>query len=353
MKFGGSWGRMFDRFHGNAAAAGTLRQMLASDRIPQTILLDGPKGAGKATLVRRFAAELLGDAAKIEADDLSLDANRERIAEREKWPAEKRNEEPLLFAGHPDFLTFAPDGPLRQLTIPQMRTLREMAQYKPLRGKRRVFLIDEIDRANEQAANSLLKTLEEPPEHLIVFLTTSNAYDLLPTIRSRAVPVRLSPVGEDDMQAFLDERGGVDEPKLRLALANGSPGLAVSIDLDAYKARRESMLALLKAASGAAPFSAWVKHSEKLSASKSEKLEEHLAILAQLLEDLLLLSNGLPAPRVDDVARDVGEIQKRAGFPWTLRAVTRVNQLARHVRRNIQKGLALDSLAIELRSLTA
>lgn len=344
---------MFDGFYGNAAAASTLRKMLDSGRIPQTILLDGPKGVGKATLVRRFAADLLGDRARIESDDLSLETNRELVAEREKWTSEKRNEEPLLFASHPDFLTFAPDGPLRQLTIAQMRVLREMAQYKPLRGARRVFLIDEIDRANEQAANSLLKTLEEPPEHLIVFLTTSNAYDLLPTIRSRAVPIRLSPLTDGEMEAFLAARGETGEAKLRLALANGSPGAAVSIDLEAYKARRESMLALLKAACGAAPFSAWVKHSEKLSASKSEKLDDQLAVLAQLLEDVLLVSNGLAAPRVADVARDIAEIEKRAGFRWILRAVTRVNELARQVRRNIQKSLALDSLVIELRSLTA
>ena len=75
----------------------------------------------------------------------------------------------------------------------QMRLLRERAQLKPLRGVWRVFLIDMIDRANEQAANSLLKVLEEPPAHLIVILTARNPYDLLPTIRSRAVPFRLGP----------------------------------------------------------------------------------------------------------------------------------------------------------------
>src|SRR5207302_1946036 len=116
--------------------------------------------------------------------------------------AEKRNEDPLLFATHPDFVTFPPDGPLRQISIPQMRLLRERAQLKPLRGSRRIFLIDHIDRANEQAANSLLKTLEEPPEHLILFMTAENAYDLLPTIRSRSVSFHLSPLEEGDMRAF-------------------------------------------------------------------------------------------------------------------------------------------------------
>jgi len=69
-----------------------------------------PEGVGKATLARRFAAQLLHDAHKIEQDDLSLESNQNLIADREKWTAEKRNEDPLFFASHPDFLTFAPMG---------------------------------------------------------------------------------------------------------------------------------------------------------------------------------------------------------------------------------------------------
>src|SRR5260221_13976559 len=178
------------------------------------------------------------DAPKIDQDDLSLEKNAELISEREKWTADKRNEDPLLFSSHSDFIPFPPDGPLRQITIQQMRLLKERAQLKPLRGSWRVFLIDGIDRANEQAANSLLKTLEEPPAHLVLILTARNPYDLLPTIRSRCVPLRLSRLREDEMHAFLDSRG-LDHPERRLALAQGAPGVAVSIDLEAYDRRRD------------------------------------------------------------------------------------------------------------------
>src|SRR5690348_6517871 len=166
----------FENFYGNANAALTLKQMIEGNRISQTILLSGPEGIGKATLARRFAARLLGGAEKIERDDLSLPANAEIIEQREKWPADKRGDDPLLFSTHPDFITFAPDGPLRQLTIQQMRLLRERAQFKPLHGSHRVFLIDRLDRANENSANSLLKLLEEPPEHLILIATAENLY---------------------------------------------------------------------------------------------------------------------------------------------------------------------------------
>ena len=112
-----------------------------------------------------------------------------------------------------------------------MRPLKDRASLKPLKGAWRVFLIDSIDRANEQAANSLLKVLEEPPSHLILIMTARNPYDLLPTIRSRAVPFRLSRLSEDDMRAFVTARG-LDQPERRTKLAEGAPGLAVSIDLE-------------------------------------------------------------------------------------------------------------------------
>jgi len=98
-------------FFGNRAATETLLEMIRGQRIPQTLLFSGPEGIGKATLARRVGATLLGDAThKIEQDDLSLDANSSLITEREKWTADKRNEDPLLFSSHPDFVTFAPDG---------------------------------------------------------------------------------------------------------------------------------------------------------------------------------------------------------------------------------------------------
>jgi len=338
---------MFESYWGNRHIVEALEQMIQKDRLAQTLLFSGPEGVGKATLARRLGGRLLGRRDLIERDDLSRPDNLEIISARERWPAEKRNEDPLLFATYPDFVTFAPDGPLRQISIQQTRLLKERALFLPHKGNRRIFLIDHVDRANDQAANSLLKTLEEPPTHLILILTAENAYDLLPTIRSRAVPFHFAPLGEEEMRAFVHARR-LEEPERRILLAAGSPGAAVSLDLETYDKRRAAMLALLQTAAGLAPFGAWAPVAESIGRSKTEKLDFYLKVLYGLLHDLLVLREGGGAIRNQDIRRELEALAAQADFAWLRKAVTRVDEIAQLVRRNIQKTVALDALIMEL-----
>jgi DNA polymerase III subunit delta' len=339
---------MFENFWGNAAAAESIEGMIEHDRLPQTLLFAGPEGLGKATLARRIGARLLGHPELIERDDLSLPHNLDLIAARDKMPPEKRNEDPFLLSSHPDFVTFPPDGPMRQISIPQTRLLKERAQFLPHKGSRRIFLIDHVDRANEQAANSLLKTLEEPPPHLILIMTAENAYDLLPTIRSRAAPAYFAPLGVEEMREFVRARG-LDQPERRVALAAGSPGIALSLDIEVYDKRRAAMLTLVKVAAGLSPFSAWVPVSETMGRNKSEKLDLYLKVLYELLRDLLLLHHGMTDIRNIDIRRELETLSGKVEFAWIRQAVKRVDELVMLVRRNIQKTIALDALILDLR----
>ena len=340
---------MFEPFWGNPHLTQALEQMVSQQRLAQTLLFAGPEGVGKATLARRLGAQLLGHGELIERDDLALAENMETIASREKWSAEKRNEDPLIFASHPDFETFAPDGPLRQISIQQTRLLKERAQFLPHQGSRRVFLIDHVDRANDQAANSLLKTLEEPPDHLVLIMTAENAYDLLPTIRSRAVPFHFAPLGRDEMKEFARSRG-LEQAERRIQLAGGSPGLAVSIDLETYDKRRAAMLTLVKVAAGAAPFGAWVPVGESIGRTKSEKLELHLKVLYELLRDLLVLRESGGEIRNQDIRGELEALAAKVEFAWIRKAVSQADEMAQMLRRNIQKTIALDAVILALRS---
>ncbi len=340
---------MFPHFYGNSAPAGTLAQMIENDRIAQTILLSGPEGIGKATLARRFAAALVGDAAKIEQDDLSLPPNLEVIEQREKWTSDKRNDDPLFFSTHPDFVTFVPEGPLRQITMQQMRLLRDRAQLKPLRGKHRVFLIDHLERANEQSANSLLKILEEPPDHLVILATAENLYDLLPTIRSRSLVLQMSRLTDQEMQTFAEAKA-LPDADLRIALAEGSPGIASCLDLEEFRARRALILAAFECAAGIKPFSDWVQQSESFANSRSEKLESYLKLAYGILEDILGGLYGRRAGKHRDVQPRISKIAEAVTFSWLERAVRLLDELVLMVRRNIQKTAALDAMIINLRN---
>jgi DNA polymerase-3 subunit delta' len=339
---------MFEVYWGNRHVQTALEGMIERERIPQTMLFAGLEGLGKATLARRFAARLLNSPEKIERDDLSLAENLSAIGAREKLPPEKRNNDPLVFSSHPDFLTFPPDGPLRQLGIPQMSLLKDRAQFKPLKGTRRVFLIDQADRANEQAANSLLKTLEEPPDHLILIMTAENVYDLLPTIRSRSVVLNFSPLTNDDMEAFARARK-LDNAERRIALSAGSPGVAASLDIELFQKRRASMLALLKTGAGAATYGSWLPISETLGRSKSEKLELYLKLLYELLRDVMVLHEGGTAIRNFDLRSELAGLAGRVSRPWIVNAVKAVDEIAGLLRRNIQKSIALDGLLMRMR----
>jgi len=195
----------------------------------------------------------------------------------------------------------------------------------------------------------LLKTLEEPPPHLILIMTARNPYDLLPTIRSRSVPFRLARLDAEAIRRFIAMRG-LDHPERREKLADGAPGLAVSIDLETYDRRRTAMLALLKAASGADTFGAWIKYSESIAARRSEKLDAYLEVLYMLLADVLRLVHGVPAGRNADISPELQAVAQKVSFDWLRRAVQKVDLLVELVRRNIQKSIALDAWAVDMLS---
>src|SRR4029077_319819 len=120
----------------------------------------------------------------------------------------------------------------------------------------------------------------------------------------RAVPFYFAPLEAEEMRAFVRARA-LDQSERRIALAAGSPGIAMSLDLEAYDKRRHAMLTLLKVAAGVAPFATWVPISETIGHSKNEKLDFSLKVLYELLRVLLILQQGGTEIRNEDIRRDL------------------------------------------------
>lgn len=182
---------------GNEAALRSLSKALETGA-SHAYLFHGPPGVGKRTVARLFGAALVagGDPA-----------------------AEERARRGL----HPDLSEVLPEGAFT--TIAQIREVVKLASSRPFEGARHVILL-EADSLNVQAANALLKTLEEPEGDTVFILLASSREGVMPTISSRARAVRFDPVSRPEVARFLRERGS-GEPELYAALGRGSVGLSL------------------------------------------------------------------------------------------------------------------------------
>jgi DNA polymerase-3 subunit delta' len=110
------------------------------------------------------------------------------------------------------------------------------------------------------------------------------------------------------------------------------------------------MLTLMRVAAGMEQFGAWMKHSDSIGARKSEKLEQYIEVLYSLIEDVMRLVHGAPAMRNADIQRDLEALSAKVSFEWLRKITGRADELVDLARRNIQKSIALDALAVHLQS---
>lgn len=362
----------FSAFLGNEPTVRHLRESLASGRLPHALILAGPRGAGKYTLAVMLAQAAnclnppppgpdglpdfcgvcsnctrIGEAADLEARVTEAVAAREDLRD-----ADKRDTR-ILIQTHPDVLVIPPDPPQLLIKIGQVRMLmREI--YRVPAEARRSFYIFTSAAFMKEAANSLLKILEEPPAHASIILLAENTGELLPTIRSRAGIFRLGAVSIGQIEHLLAERRPQWKPAERpliARLSEGAIGRALGFDLAAYLASRGDALVLLRNSLAESDYSALfrVTESYRAGADGQEKTEGLLRAAASLLEDLLLLKAESPAlVRNVDIQRELASMASSVTIDWIESASRGLRGVESGMRRNLLRSLALDSFAAQL-----
>lgn len=376
--------RTFDDFHANHAVLDNLRAAIASGRLPHSMILLGPRGVGKYTLavmltmalecerqprevsgrglpegetrpLASFCGECRNCTRIAESADLSARVE-EAVAAREEMKETDKRETRVLVQTHPDVLIVPPDPPQLMIKLGQVRTVIHRSQYLPTEAPRRMFVFTSAAFMKE-AANSLLKLLEEPPNQVHLILLAENLGELLPTIRSRCAVAHLGAMSPEEIAALLAEKRRELKPaerELVARLSEGAPGRALGFDLAAYAAARNDALTILQTAErsgGSQDHTALFKMTEtyRAGAEGQEKTTALLRAFSSLLEDLLLVNAGVPE-RIRNVDRRAELERMAAGFdyPWIESAVRALDQVQSGMRRNLLRSLSLDAMAVGL-----
>ncbi len=360
----------FQEFLGNPATVTRLRESIAAGRFPQSLILAGPRGAGKYTLALMLAKSVnclhptetdgLPDFCGVCSNcaRISLSANldalvAEAVDAREEMRETDKRETRILIQTHPDLLIVPPD-PQLLIKLGQVRQAIHVAYYRPPVESRRTFTIFTSSAFMKEAANSLLKVLEEPPAHTSLILLTENPQELLATIRSRSVVYRLGAIPASDLEALLALRRPELKPRdraLAARLAEGAVGRALTLDLGAYLASRQDALILLRTGLRDPDYSALFHATEsyRAGADRQEKTINLLRALGSLIEDLLLIVAGTPGLiRNLDIEAELTRLAEGLSVDWIDSAARALVQVEQGMRRNLLRSLSLDAMAVGL-----
>lgn len=195
----------------------------AQSRLHHANLLVGPAGIGKRQLAFALATQL---------HCVAVSEDGEACGDCTQCRLHIRGE-------HPDFVLLAPEG--RFIKIDAVREMQKQTRFRPYSAKRRVVVIDDAETLREEAANALLKTLEEPGGETLFLLLAAEANRLLPTIRSRCQPIRCAPLTLDETRAVL-ARESVDVDETVARLSYGSPGRAIALGQSGVLGERRSLV---------------------------------------------------------------------------------------------------------------
>jgi DNA polymerase-3 subunit delta' len=367
----------FNDFLGNSTAIEHLRSAIAAGRLPHSLILAGPNGAGKYTLALMLAMAVecerqprdlwsngqslasfcgvchnctrIASAANLEEEVDKAVAVREELREVDKKDTR------VLIQPHPDVLIIPPDPPQLLIKLGQVRTLIQSSHYLPAEATKKIFILT-ASTFMKEAANSLLKVLEEPPATVHLILLAENPGELLPTIRSRCATVRLGALPVEEIEMLLaDRRPDVPQKQRTLIarLAQGAVGKALSFDLETYIAARADALLLLRNAAEEPDHTALFKMTEtyRAGAEGQQKTSTLLRTLSLLLEDLLLLGAGTPELiRNTDLRPELDRLNSVLTFEWIENASRGLDQVQSGMRRNLLRSLSLDAFAGQLAS---
>lgn len=320
-----------------------LRRTLAAQQVRHAYLFTGTQRIGKSTLAQRFAQTLLctgGDdptVSPLDPCNICLSCRK------------------VLHGNHPDIHIIDRAADKQAIVIDQVRALQSDAARRTLEGRRNIFIIHEAHEMNMQAANCLLKTLEEPEADVILLLTVPDAGLLLPTIISRVQQIPMQLLTSQQIKNALMQQWEVEETEATLisSLAAGRMGWAIqAVEDDEMLTDRKAQLdqlARLPALGKVQRFD-FVQHL----GTDTEKIKALLELWLLWWRDLLLATNDCLNLTVNVDMRDLLRSQAaKLGSPKVEQMIRAILQTQEALDQNVNVRVALEVLMLDLPQLKA
>lgn len=264
---------MFADIIGHKEIIKCLKNAIRSGRIANAYIFSGPSGVGKKLTALNFAKALNCMNSPDDACDVCISCKK----------IDDRN--------HPDVISIEPEG--QKIKIDQVRLLQRQSAYKPMEGRYKVYVISDAEKLTLEAANSLLKTLEEPPSNTVILLISTAYSSLLPTIRSRCISIKFNPIPHEVLKFALAEKFGISEAEAEVMATRSQGNVKVAMELlsSPVKSSDTKLMSLVRLLSqkDVESMIAVFREAEELS-NDTEVLNE----LVGIYRDALLLKHGCP-----------------------------------------------------------
>ena len=343
---------MFSKLIGNDEVKESLRRLLSGGRVPGSMLFTGEEGIGKKLFALELAKAMnCRQRIGVEACDECSSCKRISRSTFPPFTSDDDNKERMIWSEHADLAMVRPHKQI--IRVKPMRELEREANFRPFEGAARVFIVEDADYMNDQAANALLKTLEEPPPTSHLILTTSNPTALLATIRSRCQIIRFAPIDAAEVEKFLIEQRSIsdDDARLLARTAQGSIGRALAGDIETYRDRRETMLGVLRALTLANDRVDLLHSAESLAAAKDRhEYEQRLDALEILIRDAWALALGRPSGTIvnGDLLAPLQQIANELRSEQAAAWLKQIEELRGTLEVNINRKIASDALFLTM-----
>jgi DNA polymerase-3 subunit delta' len=307
---------------GNKGTKRILHLALERGRAPNSLVFAGPDGVGKSVMALTLAKAL--NCARLTTD--SCDACPSCLA--------------IEAGNHPDVMTISAEA--QKLKVEQTELVKQMAYLRPMTGKRRVFIIDDAKDMTPEAANSLLKVLEEPPAFTHIILLTDSPHLLLPTIRSRCRILSFALIGREEVEAsFLARDFSRDQARVLALVVGGNLDRARELEWEEVRALKDEAWDLFEALVSTDRSSRFLERFGTMPKAVLEEFAGVLEILSSFVRDILLVRLGgapdmLLNPDLEDRLRAAAASWS---VPQVLGVLEELDFVLTQLAGNLNKGL--------------